>query len=169
MKKGSFFLKVIVFICVFSILPVSAVIGADSSKKAINKGTTTQITESKISAQNKSNLTSPLSVTNPGDGGTTTMACYNLGSNMMDADWTLVSTTQPITYVNVNVLFDDGYSKPFNYNTMPGMTVYNSAQHTFSSSGWHSATVSGWGYKDFGLIQFWLTPTTDSTYVQITG
>ena len=62
------------FICVFSILPVSAVMGADFSKETINEGTTTQITESAISTQDKSNIISP-TVTNPGEGGTTTMRC----------------------------------------------------------------------------------------------
>ena len=162
MKKGSFFLKLIVFICVFSILPVTAVMGANTSEK-INTGTTTKITEITKQNSSKQNTISPLA-TNPGEGGTTTIRCYNLNGNMMDADWTLVSTTQPITYVNVNVLFSDGYSKHFNYHPF-GMTVYNSAQHTFSSSGYKTATVSGWGYKDFGLIQFWLVPTTDGTVV----
>lgn len=98
------------------------------------------------------------------NGGSITVTAYDMGLNTMEAEWTLVSTTEPITYVNVTTTYDDGYSVPHKYPVSRQYTVGNSSQHVFGNDGYHSATVTGWGYKDY-IFSFTIIPTTDGTTI----
>lgn len=156
-------IKVLAIVCVLSLLPVSAVMAASPSKAVpLKHGTKGAIMN--LQKSNHGKLISPLT-TNWGNGGYTELNTYDMGGYVEEADWHLHSTDYLITYVSVTTTFDDGASYNQSYNAYPSYDQYNAVQHQFSSGGYHSATVTGWGYKDFGLIDFTIIPTTDGTYL----
>lgn len=98
-----------------------------------------------------------------GNGGLDVFKTHAIGSNMMDADWTLNSSSGPITYLNTTVVFDDGYTVPFTRSCFSGVEQ-DTAQNTYSEPGYHTASFSGYGTIDF-VLSFTCRNLTDGSYV----
>lgn len=165
MSKLSTIFKTLAIICILSIIPVSTAMASSTSTVQQGATSTGKIMVPTNTSNNLSNAISPDSV-GYGDGGYVTVNAYDLNYHDMEIDWTLTSTSQPITYVNVTTTFDDGYPVNQSYSTLPSYNVGNVVQHGFSTSGYHSGTVSGWGYMNFSLLDFTISPTTAGTNIR---
>ena len=165
-------LAVVSIIC-FTLVPATVAFAKTSDTLIDNKGVT--VTGDLTYTNNSSNsgtvsvgqaLTSMTPTVSGGVtvyGGMASLKVMAIGSMMMDADWTIESTTGPITYINASVLFDNGIRIPFKYSSF-GSVQRNSAQTTFSTIGYHQASFSATG--TIGLMfDFTCTPLSAKDYV----
>lgn len=95
--------------------------------------------------------------------GTAGFRCIAIGSMLMDADWTLKSTAGPITFVNVNIWFDNGDIHTDAYPCF-GANQYGSAQTEFDTTGYHDASFLASGTINL-ITDFEAGPITQGDYV----
>lgn len=156
-----------VFLCLMvlclTILPTSVALGSTSGVSG--KLNPTYTTKGTISAGNALTSISPDSA-----GGAYGQGAYGsdffqfiaIGSNLVDGDWRLASTSGPITFVNTVVWFDDGQYKTFKYPC--AYTVQSNSAQVSMTSGYHTATFEGTGTINL-LYDFSVTPLKDGDTV----
>lgn len=163
--------KILSSLLVFCMLlvPSSVVFAQTSNAKTVHEGASgvlnmTSTTSGTTSAGSVLNEITPNTVSGgAGSGGVDTLNCIAIGSKILDADWTLSSSSGPITFLATRVVFDNGVGKTFSYSCF-GANQHNSAQATFKTTVPPPATFAGGGTVDF-MIDFTCTPLTDYDYV----
>jgi hypothetical protein len=166
------FIKGLAAFCLLSSVPTLA-LAAEPSQKIVPSNNLS------VSVKAPSTVTGPMlnggssstksgtvvpNVTQSYNGGSATATAKAIGGHYMDLDWTLNSSLGPITYVNMLTEFDDWTDVSQSYGCF-GTTQKNVAQNYFVETGYHTATFSGWGYQDGGVLEFTVPPLTSGATV----
>lgn len=80
------------------------------------------------------------------------LSLISLGNRTMDADWTYSSLSGWITSLYAKVTFGDGIAKSETRSSTIMPVQYGSFQHQFATSGYHTATLTGYYYTDYILL-----------------